>query len=135
MAFINWSEKLSVKVEIIDEQHKVLIAIINDLQEAMQAGKGKDVIENVLSRLIDYVKMHFGTEEKLMVKYAYPDQAYHKGEHFALTSQVGQLYLKVQAGKMIVTIETMDFLKNWLNNHILKTDVKFGEFLISKGVH
>lgn len=134
MAFINWSDKLSVKVEIIDEQHKVLIGIINDLQEAMQAGRGKAIMNDVLIRLVDYIKMHFSMEEKLMAEYHYPDRIRHESQHFALTSQVGQLYVKVREEKMMVTIETMDFLKNWLNNHILQTDMALGEYLISKGM-
>jgi hemerythrin len=134
MAYIDFTNKLSVKVNIIDQQHKKLIEIINDLHDAMAAGQGKVVMDDVLGRLIEYTKMHFSTEERLMAQYAYPDRLVHEKQHNDLTSEVGQLYIKVKENKMSVTIETMDFLKNWLNHHILETDKKFGEYLVSKGV-
>lgn len=134
MAFLDFSDKLSVNVPTIDDQHKKLIAIINDLHSGMAAGKGKAVMDDILTRLIEYVEIHFSTEEKLMVQYNYPDLKAHQAQHVSLTNQVGRLYVKVKEGKLSVTIETMEFLKGWLNNHILETDKKFGEFLSSKGV-
>jgi hemerythrin len=134
MAYIDFTDKLSVKVSLIDEQHKKLIEIINDLHDAMVTGQGKTIMDDVLARLIDYTKMHFSTEERLMAQYKYPDRVTHETQHIELTTQVGQLYLKVQQNKGSVTIETMTFLKNWLNHHILETDKKFGAFLIEKGV-
>ena len=135
MAYIDWSEKLSVKVAIIDKQHKKLIEIINDLYDAMQKGKGKEVLEDVFTRLVDYVKTHFKTEERLMAEYNYPERNVHEGQHNDLTYQVGQLAVKAQAGKITVTLETMAFLKDWLYNHILKTDAKLGQYLVDKGLH
>jgi len=134
MAFIDFSEKLSVQVSIIDDQHKKLIAIINDLHDAMAAGKGKIVINDVLLRLVDYTKMHFSTEERLMAQHNYPDRLAHETQHIELVSQVGQLYNKVIEGKVSVTLDTMVFLKDWLNHHILETDKKLGAFLAGKGV-
>ena len=55
-------------------------------------------------------------------------------QHIDLTNQVGKLFLKVKEGKVTVTIETMEFLKNWLNHHILETDKKLGAFLVEKRV-
>ena len=135
MAYLDFSSKLSINVDTIDQQHKILIEIINDLHEAMAAGQGKTVMDDVLLRLIDYTRMHFSTEEHLMVQYDYSERIAHETQHFELTSQVGQLYIKVKENKMSVTIETMEFLKNWLNHHILETDKKLGVYLASKGVN
>jgi len=134
MAYIDFSDKLSVKISLIDEQHKKLIEIINDLHDAMITGQGKTIMDDVLARLIDYTKFHFSTEEHLMEQYNYPDRVHHETQHIELTSQVGQLYLKVKENKSSVTIETMNFLKDWLNHHILETDKKLGVFLDEKGV-
>jgi hemerythrin len=134
MAFLDFTDKLSVNVPSIDDQHKKLIAIINDLHSGMAAGKGKAVMNDIFARLIEYVEVHFSTEEKLMAQYNYPDVKTHEAQHINLTNQVGQLYVKVKEGKLSVTIETMEFLKDWLNNHILETDKKLGEFLRSRGV-
>jgi hemerythrin-like metal-binding protein len=134
MAFLDFSEKLSVKVGQIDEQHKSLINIINDLHEAMASGKGRMVVDDILSRLIDYTKMHFGTEERLMAQYNYPDRIAHETQHIELINQVGDLYTRVRQGEVSVSLDTMNFLKNWLNHHILETDKKLGAFLAAKGV-
>jgi hemerythrin len=134
MAFLDFTDKLSVKITVIDEQHKELIAIINDLHAAMSAGKGRIAIYDVLARLIEYTKMHFATEARLMVQHSYPDRKNHETQHNELIRQVDELNLKVQGGQISVTIETMDFLKKWLNNHILLTDKQFGVFLAGKGV-
>ena len=134
MAYLDFTEKLSVKVTIVDDQHKELIAIINDLHAAMGAGKGRIAIYDTLSRLIDYTKMHFSTEERLMTQYSYLDRKNHLAQHGDLIRQVGEISAKVQAGQVSMTIETMDFLKKWLNNHILLTDKQFGVFLSGKGV-
>jgi hemerythrin len=134
MAFINFVEKLSVGNAVIDDQHKKLFSIINDLHGVMASGKARTAIYEILERLIDYTKTHFSSEQRLMVQYFYPDRKNHEAQHSELIRQVDDLKAKVQAGHITVTIETMDFLKKWLNNHILQTDKKFGEFLAGKGV-
>jgi hemerythrin len=134
MSYIDFSDKLSVKVSLIDEQHKILINIINDLHDAMVDGHGTMVINDVLLRLNDYTKMHFSTEERLMAQYNYPDHLAHESQHIDLIAQIDQLNVKVGDYKMPITMETMNFLLNWLFHHILETDKKFGAFLVEKGV-
>ncbi len=63
MAFIAWTDELSVDIGEIDEQHKKLINMINDLSYAMSKGKGRDVIEAILVGLRDYTVEHFAHEE------------------------------------------------------------------------
>ncbi|HKN18547.1 MAG TPA: bacteriohemerythrin [Dissulfurispiraceae bacterium] len=134
MALMAWSDNLSVNVAQIDEQHKKLVGILNDLHDAMKQGKGNDVTGNVLSGLVQYVASHFATEEKLMKTHAYPDYLKHKFEHDALTKQALDLQNQFQEGKSVLTIELMKFLKDWLSKHILGTDKKYGPFLNSKGI-
>jgi hemerythrin len=133
MAFLDFTDKLRVNNATIDEQHKKLIEIINDLHSGMAAGKGKTVMDDIFVRLVEYVEIHFSTEEQLMAQFNYPDRQVHTAQHIDLTTQVGRLYQKVKEGKLSVTIETMEFLKNWLNTHILETDKKLGAFLSTKG--
>lgn len=134
MALMMWSDSLSVNIKEIDEQHKKLIGMLNELHDAMKAGKGNDVTGKVLSGLIQYVATHFAHEEKLMTAHAYPDLAKHKTEHELLTKQATDLAKQFQAGKPVLTVELMTFLKNWLSNHILGTDKRYGPYLNSKGV-
>ncbi|MBI3391927.1 MAG: bacteriohemerythrin [Nitrospirae bacterium] len=134
MALMVWDNGFSVNVKEIDAQHQKLIALINDLHDAMKTGKAKDVLGKVLSDLTDYTVYHFGVEEKLFQTHGYPEAVQHKREHDALTKQVLDIKEKFKEGKAGVTVETMAFLKDWLTNHIKKTDKKYTPFLNGKGV-
>jgi hemerythrin len=134
MNLITWSDNMSVNIKSIDEEHKILVNMINDLHSAMGSGKGKAVMGKILTGLADYTKTHFAFEENLMQKNVYPGYLAHKGQHDALTKQVNDLYIKFTEGKAVVTVEVMHFLKNWLTDHIQNTDKKYAPFLSSKGV-
>lgn len=134
MSLITWSSNLSTGVEEIDEQHKNLIAIINELHDAMTAGHGKEVVGKCLDKLIDYTVYHFGTEERLMKTYSYIEHLKHEGEHKNLVKTAAELQQSYKTNPAGLTLKTMHFLKDWLNNHIMGSDVKFGKFLNSKGV-
>jgi len=133
MAYFEWSEDLSVNETEIDDQHKILIGIINDLHNSIQVGFDREDIDKILTRLILYVQVHFDTEEHYMAQYTYLDEVEHKKEHFALTVKVGELYRKQLEGQPSVAFEIMDFLKTWLTDHILKIDKKFGAYLSNHG--
>ena len=134
MAFIDWSNNLSVDIKGLDDQHKKLIDLINQLNDAMKVGKGKDVIGKVLGSLIDYTKYHFGAEEKLMQTHSYPSYIIHKKAHDDLTKQALDLQKKFEAGNLAITIEVMGFLKDWLSKHIMSTDKQYTSFFKGKGV-
>jgi hemerythrin len=134
MAFMNWSDTFAVNIAEVDAQHKKLLSLLNELFDAMKVGKGREVVGKVLTDLIDYTVYHFGTEEKLFKRYNYPDYLPHKKEHDELTKKAVALKTDFDQGKQVVTIEVMNFLKDWLNVHILQVDKKFGPFLNSKGV-
>ncbi|MBF0343128.1 MAG: hemerythrin family protein [Nitrospirae bacterium] len=134
MAFIDWSSKIAVNVTEIDKQHKKLVDIVNELYSAMTGGKGAAVMGKVLTELIDYTKYHFATEEKMIVQYKYSDNNTHKSEHDKLTKQVLDLKKQFDEGKMVVTVEVMNFLKNWLGEHILNKDKLLAAFLNQKGI-
>ena len=134
MALITWSDNLSVNIKEIDAEHKKLIDMINELHSAMGSGKGREAMGTILTGLVDYTKTHFAYEEKLFQQHAYPGYLAHKGQHDALTKQVVEVMTKFKSGQSVVTVEVMNFLKDWLSNHIQTTDKKYGPFLNSKGV-
>lgn len=134
MALIMWDEKLKTNVKECDEQHKKLIALVNELHDGMKAGKGKDVIGKVLNELLNYTNYHFKTEEAYMQKYNFPEFLKHKREHEDLTRQAKELKERFDRGEVAITVNVMNFLKEWLQSHILSTDKKYGPFLNDKGV-
>jgi len=129
MSFIKWHENLSIHFPTIDEQHKKLVHLVNLLHDAMKQGKGKEVLGKALDELINYTVYHFNTEEEYMIKHKYPELLSHKNEHKKLTEDVLKLKDKFEKGEAGITIEVMHFLKNWVADHIEKTDKKMGEYL------
>jgi len=135
MPLMTWNDNLKVNIKQVDDQHKKLVELLNTFQEAMVAGKGKELTKNTFSSLLLYTVYHFGTEEKLFKQYGYPDLVPHQKEHQALTKQAQDLSDRFSRGEPVLNGETMTFLKNWLNDHILGSDKRYGPFLNAKGVY
>jgi hemerythrin len=135
MAFMEWSDKLSVGVPSIDAQHQKLVAMVNELFDALKAGHGKESLVKTLDGLISYTASHFAYEEQLFAKTGYADAAAHKKEHDDMTKKVLEVQAKAKGGVgFALPMEVMEFLKNWLVNHIMGTDKKYGPHLLSKGI-
>ncbi len=135
MPLFKWKDEFSVKVKRFDDQHKNLIAVINDLHDAMRAGKSSEVLGKIFNNLIEYTSTHFGEEEEYMQKFGYSKFNEHKKEHDELIKQVTELKKKFDNKQMFLSIELMNFLKEWLMHHIMKTDRDYGPFLNDKGVY
>lgn len=130
MALINWQDSYSVGVDLIDTDHKLLVSLINQLDDAMTEGGGRDTVGSVLNVLLEYTETHFGREELLMEKGAYPELAPHKREHAKLTAQVRGIVERWHGGDdASLDGEVLDFLKNWLTGHILGVDRKYAPYV------
>lgn len=134
MALLSWKSEYSVNVKEIDAQHRKLVDMINELNEAMAQGKAKDVLGAILDKLVSYTAGHFALEERLLQTHGYDGYQEHKDKHDKMTAKVLDLQRQFNAGQMSMTIEVMNFLKNWLDKHIVGTDMKYSAFLNSKGV-
>lgn len=133
MGLFEWNDSYSVKVGVLDTQHKKLFKVIQDLENAVEAGHGKDKAREVLGRLIEYTVYHFTAEEKLMESHGYPGLSEHRAEHKLLTDKVLQYKKDFEAGN--VAIPTfMAFLQDWLQQHILTVDQKYSDFMNQHGV-
>jgi hemerythrin-like metal-binding protein len=91
-------------------------------------------LESILGRLVTYAATHFGNEERLLQTHGFPGFAEHKEKHEKMTAKVLALQQEYRHGKMTLSIEVMNFLKNWLDKHILGTDMNYSEFLAGRGV-
>ena len=132
--YISWDESYSVSVKQLDEEHKKLVGMINELHEAMQVGKGKEILSSILDRMINYVGTHFSNEEKYMEKFSYPASDVHKKEHNDFVKKTVEFQQNFNDGKLGLSIEIMFFLKEWLLNHIKGSDQNYGPFFNKKGL-
>ena len=122
MALFTWNDDLSVGNSFIDGDHNKLIKLINDFHNAMEQGRGNDVIGKVLNNLVIYTKEHFKREETEMQRIKYPRYLAHKLEHDKLIKEVAELQASFASGKTMLTLKVSKFLRDWLLTHIMQVD-------------
>ncbi|MFW9845888.1 MAG: bacteriohemerythrin [Candidatus Thorarchaeota archaeon] len=136
MAKIEWEDSLSVGIDLIDEQHKMLIQRLSDLSKAVEQQRAPSEVLKTLDFLVEYTDFHFSTEEKHMVEQEYAGRHYHLQQHEEFKDSLRHLVEDFEdegATKALGTAINI-MLLNWLINHIKGIDVKFGEFLKDKGM-
>lgn len=132
---VTWSDTAySVGVRAIDVQHKKLVGMINGLHKAMRERASGSAMQQLVDELKNYTVEHFKTEEKLFEKYGYPHTAEHKVLHEKFVGQVLEFDSALRSGKAKVTMEIMQFLKDWLIQHIQGEDRRYTSFLNGHGV-
>lgn len=135
MSLIEWTDGLSVGVKDIDTQHKRLVDLINLLNDGMRTGNSNNVLEKIFKDLIEYTVKHFSFEENLMQKALYVNFPRHKKEHDELAQKVKKYMDDFQSGKIMLSIQVRDFLKDWILNHIQKVDKLYTSALNEKGIN
>lgn len=131
---ISWDNSFSIGVAEIDGQHKQLIKMIHELNEAMRGGKSKEILGDILKGMISYVRVHFGTEEKYFRQFNYPEADAHQQEHRQFAQKVDEFAKKFHSGQLGLSIEIMEFLSNWLVKHIKGSDLKYAGCFIANGL-
>lgn len=122
---------LSVGVQQFDEDHCRLVAITNQLHDAIKAGTGSQVVQSTLQQLEEFTTQHFRAEEELLENFAYPYLEDHRVAHKGILDKLAQLKT---VSPEIQGSAIMQFLLDWLVNHTKDVDKKYTQFLNSKGV-
>lgn len=134
MPLIKWLDKYSINIEEMDEQHKKWVGFINWLYEAKQAKKDIDFIFKLLDDVIGYTETHFAQEEELMKQHGYAEYGVHKAIHDSLIREVMTLRKDYGPTSQNLPTKVLNLLNNWLVDHIMNVDRKYGVYLNSKGV-
>jgi hemerythrin len=132
--FLTWDDSWLVGVREVDGQHRHLVSLLNFLHQSMSRGQGKDILAGILTSLVNYTAVHFAAEERLMQKHHYPDLDAHKIEHQELTAKVMEYQRRFVSGEITLSLEVLEFLGNWLRNHIIGSDRKYVPFLRAEAV-
>jgi len=134
MSIIEWRDDYSVGIQEIDEEHKQLVKLINELNEAIVMGSKREKVETVFAELTDYTRIHFAVEEALMRVVHYKGYDDHKKIHDEITRQVIVFQDKFNSGQQQSAAELMNFLVNWLFNHINQVDKMYVDTFIKAGL-
>ncbi len=135
MPVVSWTSDLSVGVHAIDTDHKLLLSLINQLHDAIGEGHGQETVGSVLNALLDYTAYHFGREEALMAAAGYPDLEQHKKIHAKLKKKLDGIRKAHAADAASIHQEdVLDFLKNWLTDHIQGKDKQYQPHMEAKPV-
>lgn len=136
MNTLEWNDKLSVGIAPVDAQHKQWIAHFNEAVKAANAQLGKDHIIKNLGFLVDYTETHLSAEERYMAAADYPGLAEHQAKHEELRATLADLVrdFEEEGATQPLDEAVQSFLGNWLTDHILEVDMKFGQFAKEHGV-
>ena len=134
MPLITWKSRLDTGIAIIDSQHKRLVEIINQLHDALEAGRSNEVMGAIFDELIAYTETHFSIEEKLMESHDYEEIESHRREHRAFTDQIKMDRYNFSVDAWQYEERLKDFLRGWLVNHIAASDRGYVPTLKRAGV-
>lgn len=129
-----WDDKYSVGVQIIDNQHKEMFKTINELIETLEGMPTKEQVDKIIESLIAYKKFHFATEEKYFAEFGYEGSADHMAKHQEFSKKLETLIAESKGDSVDLAFNLVDFLEDWLIDHLMVTDQKYVECFKSHGL-
>lgn len=127
---IAWDPSLSVGLEELDDQHRALIRLVNELSEKRAQGDD-DAATKTLQFLRDYMNTHLAMETELMLDLDYPEREAHRQQHELFVNHV--IFFEIEKEFGVVSSQMLDailaFLNDWFLNHIATEDKALGAFV------
>lgn len=127
--WVQWDRTLSVGIDVIDEHHRYLFDLTNDLIDVVANKLGAREVARVLKALTLYVSIHFKAEERMMDHYGFDRLDLQKQQHQQFTEKLKEFYEELHTNPLIAQIEVMTFLKEWLVAHIRFEDARLNSLL------
>ena len=129
---VTWQDNYSVRINLVDEQHKHLILLTNRLFFSCLSDREKanQAFRNTVREAVAYVGYHFSTEEKLMERVNYPDYRKHKQEHVDFVREVYRQLEEYNSGKATAPLSFVYFLRDWILYHVAVSDKKMGDHFV-----
>ncbi len=132
MKKIDWDDCLCLGVKRVDDQHRHMVGLVNELIDNLYRGKGEEIVRPLLGKLREYTVYHFHDEEAFMEELRYPERHEHQQEHKRLVDQVKKYQRDIYEHRIVEPAALLSFLKDWLLDHILKMDMQIGAFVREK---
>ena len=128
MALIKWRDSYSVGVEKFDQEHMVLVELINEMFIIVRDKGEVSSLTDAVEKLIDYTRVHFADEEEALEEVNYPHLEEHKEIHVNLMEQVIDFQKQIEHEGKDLRTDFYKFLREWLINHILDEDMRYGKY-------
>ena len=129
-----WQDIFSVGIKLFDDQHKELFEIGNRLYLGVMDSKPTQLVEDILQELCDYAEVHFRDEEYYMRKFNYTKLEEQIKQHEEFKNKIQNLKQDFHDGKLFISIKLINFLIDWLNDHILYKDREYIALLKDKNI-
>ena len=128
---ITWSDTFSCGVKLIDDQHKELVRLVNEMFRHVSGNEKQEYnyFTNVIEKAADYIKVHFSTEEKIMLTTKFLGYSAHKRVHDSFIVTVNEHIMGLSSGKRLSLFSFTKFLKEWVLSHIAVMDKQYFEYL------
>lgn len=130
--YVEWDEEFETGISEFDKHHKRLFSLINSLYRAIRKNRTQEDLQTILEELVNYTKYHFDAEEKAFKQFNYPEYDAHRRIHENLKKQVTDFLNDLKAGNTAISFNLLEFLKDWLFEHIKIEDKKYKKFLKGK---
>jgi methyl-accepting chemotaxis protein len=130
-----WNKKFFTDITEIDYQHYKIVNYVNDLYRQHLEKASPTKMLDTLKELANITTIHFANEEKYMKQYSFPKFNEHYDKHKKILEQVGDFIGMLENGTAHIDEGFIDFLNEWLKDHILKEDMQYAPFLKSKGIN
>lgn len=135
MTLIHWTDEMSVGVKAMDDDHKKLIGILNEMKSSLESADDLKAFGVALEQLVEYTRIHLAREEKLLAYANYPESTEHHKEHDEMIDKALKAQANFRCGATdMLAAEMTDFLQDWLMNHILISDKMYGPHLNEHGI-
>lgn len=128
MSHLEWTQALELGIDRLDEQHRQLIRIANELMELIRAEGGHQALAVATDKLSAYVMTHFDDEERYMASIDFPHLEEHRKEHDALSAMVAGFAGKLSRGEALTPEDLKLFLRKWVIGHILTSDMRLKDY-------
>lgn len=136
MPFIHWNDKLSVGVEAMDQDHRQIVVMANELFDAIDNKHSREVLEDMIDQLVSYANDHFAREEELFRRAGYLEAAEHHTEHERIRAWINEINQRYRAGHLPApSLEVMSVLKDLLFDHIAGSDKRYTAHLNAMGIY
>ena len=134
MPLIVWTDRMSVGVKLLDNDHKSLVLLINKLYDGVVAGRDRRSLKDLFEELATLTRLHFYHEERLLSETGFPGAVVHRQEHDQLFDQFADMQRRfTHSIDLAGDIEVMYQLRVWLFKHTQGADQDFVAHLKAKG--